>query len=181
MGAAIMSRQSWLHRVYWSKFAKPIEQRALYRFLVHSPITSIVEIGVGDGTRMQRIAKLVNLPPGTEQLRYIGVDEFESSQGRPYLSLKQAHRLAGQLGFKASLIPGPASLAIPRVAHKFSPSDLIIVDGGLDLNYPTAGPVGSWINRLAHNQSTIIASERPGGPLAMIDTSLLDLPISKAA
>lgn len=176
-----MSRQSWLHRVYWSHFAKPIEQRALFRFLVQSPISSVLEIGVGDGTRMRRMAKLVNLPSGTQQLRYIGVDEFESSQGRPFLSLKQAHRLASQLGFKASLIPGSAAQAVARVAHKFSPSDLILIDGGLDPKNPASGPLGGWINRLAHSQSTIIASEQAGGPLVVVDANLLDLPITKAA
>jgi hypothetical protein len=177
----MMSRLSWLQRVYWSKFAKPIEQRALFRFLVQTPISSILEIGVGDGVRMQRIAKLVSLRSGTDQLRYIGIDEFESSKNRAHLTLKQAHRMATQLGFKASLIPGSAEMAIPRAAHKFSPSDLIIIDGGLQLSQPMAGPIGGWLNRLAHRESTIIAAEQEGGLFTAIETSSLDLPLSKAA
>jgi hypothetical protein len=176
-----MSRHSWYQRIYWSRFSKPIEQRALFRFLTQHSIASVLEIGVGDGTRMCRIAKLANLKPGTEQLRYIGVDEFESSARHPFITLKQAHRMASQLGLKASLIPGEIATALPRVAYKFSPSDLIIADGGLDLGSVTSGPLGSWINRLAHEQTVVIAAETPGGPMVQVDLSRIELPISKAA
>lgn len=176
-----MSRQSWLQKLYWTRFAKPVEERALLRFLVHNTISSVLEIGVGDGGRMKRLAKLVHLAPNEQALRYIGVDEYESSQGRPFLTLKQAHRLATQLGFKASLIPGNISLAIPRVAHKFGPSDLVIIDGGIDVGSPTQGIIGGWLNRLAHSQSTVIGCAQPGGTMQLISPQMLDLPISKAA
>ena len=175
-----MSRLSWLQKVYWKRFAKPIEERALYQFLVDHPITSVLEIGVGRGARMQRIAKLVNLADGVDQLRYIGVDEYESAPARPHLTLKQAHRLAAQLGLKASLIPGTVPLALPRVAHKFGPSDLIVIDGGVELGSSTMGLIGGWLNRLAHERSTVIASSQTGGVLKVIDRGLLDLPLSKA-
>lgn len=181
VGAIAMGRRSWFSRLYWTKFAKPVEQRALYQFLINHPISSVLEIGVGSGLRMQLISQLVTLLPGTEQLRYIGVDEFESSTNWVHLTLKEAHRIASQLGFKASLIPGTVQSAVPRVAHKFSPSDLIIVDGGIDLDRPTSGPVGGWLNRLAHSRSTVIASGTQGGPMVILPSQSLDLPIVKAA
>jgi len=180
-GGDKMSRQSWWQKIYWTRFAKPIEERTLFKYLIQHPVSSILEVGVGEGARMKRIAKLVNLASGSDQLRYIGVDEFESAQGRPFLTLKQAHRLASQMGFKASLIPGSAPQALPRVAHKFGPSDLIIIDGGIDLSSPTTGVIGSWLNRLAHSQSTVIASNQVGGALGVIERKLLELPLSKAA
>lgn len=176
-----MSRQSWLHKLYWKHFAKPVEERAIFRFLLENSLTSLLEIGVGDGSRMKRIAKLVRLNSGTQQLRYIGVDEFESAQGRTFLTLKDAHRMATQLGFKASLIPGTAAMAIPRVAHKFGPSDLIIVNGGIDLDLPTTGPIGSWLNRLAHDQSTVIACSQYNGAMTVLSRNRLELPLTKAA
>ncbi|MEZ6135602.1 MAG: hypothetical protein R3C53_11900 [Pirellulaceae bacterium] len=145
------------------------------------PLSSILEIGVGDGSRMQRIAKLVQLPTGSQQLRYIGIDEFESAKSGRHLSLKQAHQLAGQLGFKASLIPGDHNSAIPRVAHKMGASDLVIVDGGLNPQEPLVGIIGTWLNRLAHNQSTVVACEQHGGDLVVVDSTKLDLPIRIAA
>lgn len=174
-----MSHLNWIQRNYWSRLTKPAEERALFRFLLEKPISSITEIGIGDGSRMQRIAKLVQLDAGTEQLRYIGVDEFELSQERPFLSLKQAHKLASHLGFRASLVPGVISNCLPRVAHKFSPSDLVIIDGGLDIDFPMTGPIGSWLNRIAHTDSTVLASQQPGQELQIIDPTKLELPIEK--
>ncbi len=177
-----MSRPSWLQRIYWTRFSKPVQERALAKLLINRPLTSVLEIGVGDGARMRRIAKLAQLAPQATQLRYIGIDEFESAQdGRRHLSLKQAHQLASQLGFKASLIPGDHGSAVPRVAHKMGPSDLIIVDGGLNPQAPLVGAVGTWLNRLAHSQSTVIASQEPGGELVVVASDRLELPIRLAA
>jgi hypothetical protein len=177
-----MSRLSWLQKIYWTRFAKPVEERSLVRFLIDNPVSSILEIGIGNGTRLQRIAKLVNPCVGCEQVRYIGIDEFEgSAASREHLTLKQAHQLASQLGFKASLIPGASAQGVARVAHKFGAADLIIIDGGIDLASPAVGAIGSWLNRLAHSKSTIFACGQPGQALIMVNRDLLELPIVKAA
>ncbi len=177
-----MSRLSWLQKIYWTRFSKPVEERSLVRFLIDNPINSILEIGIGNGARLQRLAKLVTPSDKCEQVRYIGVDEFEGSPTtREHLTLKQAHQLASQLGFKASLIPGTPAQAIGRVAHKFGASDLIIIDGGIDLQKPTAGVIGSWLNRLAHSKSTVIACNQVGEPLLIVNRESLELPIVKAA
>lgn len=180
-GRSIMSRLSWLQKFYWTHFGKPVEERALISQLIQHPIGSVLEIGVGDGQRMQRIAKLVQLTPGAESLRYIGTDEFESAPGGRHLSLKQAHQLATQLGFKASLIPGDACSAIPRVAHKMGACDMVIIDGGLDPSQPLSGPIGAWLNRLAHASSIVLASQDCGGTLSLVDLQQLDLPSRVAA
>lgn len=176
-----MSRPSWLQKIYWSRFSKPISERALFKHLIETPVRSILEIGVGDGARMQRIAKLVQLPANVEQLRYIGIDEFESAISGRHLSLKQAHQLASQLGFKASLVPGDHSSTIPRVAHKMGSSDLVIVDGGLNPQEPSVGLIGNWLNRIAHRESTVIACNQAGGEMLVVDCRQLELPVRIAA
>lgn len=176
-----MSRQSWWQKIYWTRFAKPVEERALARFLVNHPIQSVLEIGIGEGARLARMAKLVNLVDPSQPLRYIGVDEFESAQGRAFLTLKQAHQLATQVGFKASLIPGTPQAALPRVAHKFGPSDLVLVSSGIDPDQPMSGPIGSWLDRLAHSRSTVIAASQVGTDLVVLDARKLTLPLSRAA
>ncbi len=63
------------------------------------PISSVLQVSVGDGARMKRIVELAELAPGTEQLRYVGVDGFESAQdGGVHLTLKQAHQQGGCAG-----------------------------------------------------------------------------------
>ncbi len=181
-GTKFMSRPNWLQKIYWTRFAKPIEDRELFKQLISRHISSVLEIGVGDGSRMQRIAQLTQLASGTETLRYIGTDEFESARdNRRHLTLKQAHQKATQLGFKASLIPGDVNSAIPRVAHKLGASDLVIVEGGLDPAQPMASPFGAWLNRLAHSDSVVLACAQPGTALQIVNLQNIELPSRIAA
>ena len=176
-----MSRPSWYQKIFWTHFAKPAGERSLYKYLLQHPVSSILEVGVGDGQRMRRLAKLATAPDGA-QVRYIGTDEFESAvDGCLHLTLKQAHQVAAQLGFKASLIPGDVQSAIPRVAHKLGASDLLIINGGLDLSDPTSGIVGSWLNRIAHQDSVIFSCENHGSPLQSVDTRRLGLDVASRA
>lgn len=164
-----MSRLTWVQRVYWTRFSKPVSERELVRQLIAQPIASLLEIGVGRGERMQRIAQLVTLSADTERLRYIGVDEFEAANNpASHLTLKVAHQLAGQAGFKASLIPGDIKSAMPRVAHKFGPSDLIVIDGGLDPAQPHTSAITPWLNRIAHDNTIILTCAAPGRPLVLL-------------
>ncbi len=160
-----MGRLNWFQRFYWQKLAKPVAERELFRQLISHPIASVLEIGVGDGQRMQRIVQLAELAPGVTQLRYVGVDEFESSKdGGVHLTLKQAHQQASQLGLRANLIPGELKSAMPRVAHKIGPSDLVIVNGGLDPAQPLAGPIGQWLFHITHEKSILLAASQAGQP-----------------
>ena len=164
-----MRRLTWIQRVYWTRFSKPISDRELARQLIANPIASLLEIGIGRGERMRRIAQLVTLSADTERLRYIGVDEFEAAKdGGQHLSLKTAHQVASRVGFKVSLIPGDIKSAMPRVAHKFGASDLIVIDGGLDPAQPNASPITPWLNRIAHDNSIILACAQPGQTLTLV-------------
>lgn len=165
---------NWLQKQYWTRIAKPAEDRALFQHLVSQPVGSILEVGIGLGQRMKQIAKLVELPAGVEHLKFIGTDEFEAaSDSRNHLSLKQAHQIAGALGFKATLIPGDIQSAIPRVAHKMGAVDLIIADGCVDPRNPLNSFLGQWIDHVAHSETTIVASASRGDVLQCLKASNL--------
>ncbi len=165
-----MSRLSWYQKIYWTHFSKPVEDRALFRQVIENQVGSILEVGLGDGQRMQRIAKLWRQTGGQESLRYIGTDEFEAAQdGGKHLRLKQAHQFAAQLGLKATLIPGEVESAIPRVAHKMGTADLIIADGHLDPQNPLGGIVGSWLNHITHESTILLACAQRGRVLQVVD------------
>ena len=164
-----MGRLNWFQRFYWQRLAKPVSERELFRHLISTPISSVLEVGVGAGQRMKRLAQLAQLVPGATQLRYVGVDGFESANdGRSHLTLKQAHQLATQLGLRANLIPGYLRSAMPRVAHKIGASDLVIIDGEFDVREPLAGPVGQWLLHITHAKSTVLATAISGGQLTRV-------------
>lgn len=163
-------------------FGQPVQQRDLFRFLIRTPVRSILEVGIGNCQRMKCIAKLVHTPAGVEEVRYIGTDEFEAAvESSGHVSLKQAHQIAGGLGFKASLIPGDVASAVPRVAHKMGASDLIIVDGGLDPQNPMASALGPWFNHLTHESTVVFGCRDKGDKLVKINLALTKQDASRAA
>ena len=159
-----MTRLSWLQRLYWRYLSKPANERDLFLHVLENPISSILEIGIGSGERAKRLLPLCSKPEGVAQIRYAGVDPFESaSAGQPHLNLKQAHRMLAELGVKAHLIPGEPQSALPRVVSLVQPSDLILIDGVWDNDSDAAKAVQTWLPRVSHSQSAIFASKTVGG------------------
>jgi hypothetical protein len=57
---------------------------------------------------------------------------------------------------------------MPRVAHKFGASDLIVIDGGFDPKQPQSSPITPWLNRIAHEKSIILACAQQGQTLTLV-------------
>jgi hypothetical protein len=164
-----MARLSWTQRLYWRYFSKPVGYRELYLHAIETPIASILEIGIGSGERIQQVLSLSHAPEGVAQIRYAGVDPFESaSDGKKHLHLKTAHRLLAEFGVKAHLIPGDTVTALPRVAHTVMPSDLIIIDGEWSAQSAVGRAIHEWLPRLCHAKSTIFASTTASGTLSKV-------------
>jgi hypothetical protein len=153
-----MSRLSWTKRFYWRYLSKPATERALFLHVLENPVSSILELGLGNGDRFARVIPLCSKPDGVTQIRYAGVDLFESAPpGTPHLPLKTAHRKLAELGVKANLIPGDTIAAIARVANVVLPSDLVIVDGRWNSGDEISQAIQQWLPRLCHDHSTIFA------------------------
>lgn len=161
-----MARLSWLQRLYWRYLSKPASERDLFLHVLETPISSILEIGIGSGERAKRLLPLCTKAEGVTQIRYAGVDPFESAPaGQPHLHLKQAHRMLAELGVKAHLIPGDPQFAISRVANTVLPSDLVIIDGSFGCDTDTGKTIETWLPRLCHSNTTIFACDKQGGSL----------------
>lgn len=153
-----MSRLSWTKRFYWRYLSKPASERSLFLHVLETPVSSILELGLGNGDRFTRVIPLCTKPQGVNQIRYAGVDQFESAPaGAPHLPLKTAHRKLAELGVKANLIPGDTLAGIARVANIVLPSDLVIVDGRWNSGDDISQAIHQWLPRLCHDQSTIFA------------------------
>ena len=166
----IMARLSWVQRLYWRSFSKPVSERALCVHAIENPLASILEIGMGNGDRIKRLLPLCTKADGTPQIRYVGVDAFESAApGVPHMQLKAAHRMLAEFGVKAHLIPGDPTNALARVAHTVLPSDLIVIDGAWGEDSPQGHAIAEWLPRLCHSKSTIFATAKQGGILGRVD------------
>jgi hypothetical protein len=166
---AIMAKPSWLNKIYFRYFSKPLNDRPVMLYIMENPVSSILEIGMGSGQRTKQLLKWCQLPKDAAQLRYVGVDLFESSpEDRPHLKLKQAHRMLSEAGAKAHLIPGDVTSALSRVANTVHPSQLVIIDGGYDSAEVSGKTIQQWLPRLATEHSAIFASIHPGGAFERI-------------
>jgi hypothetical protein len=164
-----MARLSWVQRLYWRYLSKPVSERALFLHVIDNPFASILEIGIGSGERIKQVLPLCAPPEGCTQIRYVGVDAFESAGPNvPHMNLKAAHRMLAEFGVKAHLIPGDSTNALARVAHTVLPSDLIIIDGSWGADTPQGKAVADWLPRLCHSKSTIFASSIQGGALQKV-------------
>lgn len=164
-----MARLSWTQRLYWRFFSKPVGQRGLFLHAIESPIGSILEIGIGSGERIKQLLKLCTPPEGVSQIRYAGVDPFESAKvDVPHMNLKAAHRMLAAFGVKAHLIPGDPTNALSRVAHTVLPSDLVIIDGEWGTDTTQGRAIADWLPRLCHGNSTIFACSVKGGALVKV-------------
>ncbi len=164
-----MARLSWVQRLYWRYFSKPASDRALILHAIENPVASILEIGIGSGERIKQLLPLCTLANGASQIRYVGVDAFESAGPEvPHMNLKAAHRMLAEFGVKAHLIPGDPSSALARVAHTVLPSDLVIIDGGWGAESPQAKAIADWLPRLCHSESTIFAASAQGANLVKV-------------
>lgn len=166
---AMMAKPSWLKKLYVRYFSTPVADRAVLLYVMDHPVASILEIGIGSGRRTKQLLHHCRLPAGVEQLRYVGVDMFESSpESREHLKLKQAHRMLSEAGAKAHLIPGDATSALSRVANTVHPSQLVIIDGGYDSSDISGKTLQQWLPRLATEDAAIFAAAQQGEPLERI-------------
>jgi len=177
-----MTRPTWFQKLQLRYLSKPITDRPVLLHLLENRVGSILEIGLGAGDRTKKMLFWNHLPDGATQLRFVGVDPFESSdEGRPHLKLKQAHRMLSEAGVKTLLVPGDASNALPRVAHSAQPFDLVVIDGGYDRDSQVGMAILHWLPRLTAENGTVFACDKPGGMLQKVTVERHEQSLRRAA
>jgi hypothetical protein len=111
-----------------SHFGKPACNREIYKAIKKFKVHSIVEVGMGDGTRAETLIQIAQKFSLTETIRYTGIDMFEGREdGQPKLMLKEMHKRLNVLGIKAQLVPGSPEMGISRIANSHLRTDLIVI------------------------------------------------------
>ncbi len=105
-----------------------------------SGASSVLEVGVGDGTRATAVlSSLMKSRPDAE-LKYIAVDLFEMADG--HVTLKDFYRLIRTIDIKPNLIPMPFRPGLTRVAYTVGAVDLLLLaDPHLDAADPIVARV----------------------------------------
>ena len=128
-----MSAAGFFKSVYLQYLSKPPEYRKVYAAIRRRKPRSIVELGVGDGTRAQRIIAMAQRYHEGE-VRYTGVDLFEArDDAQTGLPLKSAYKLLRSTGAKVQLVPGDPFSALARTANSLTGTELLIISSDQDV------------------------------------------------
>ncbi|MDA7949974.1 MAG: hypothetical protein MPJ24_00670 [Pirellulaceae bacterium] len=116
-------------------FSKPTHQRVLYKYLLNNPLSSIVEIGLGNGESALETLNFIEYcqkkkwksrNPSDRRLRYTGIDLFEMGK-KKNLTLKETYQKLRQTSAQIRLLPGTAQSVLPRYANTLLKIDLILI------------------------------------------------------
>ena len=122
-----MSAKHFLNSLYLVWFSKPKCDRVLYRFLKRQKASSIVEIGLSDLARSQRLIEMADRC-SLGEVRYTGIDLFEARPADwPSMTLKQTHQTLARTGASVRLIPGDPYAALSRYANHLGNTQLIVI------------------------------------------------------
>ncbi|QDV15101.1 hypothetical protein CA51_50130 [Rosistilla oblonga] len=162
-----MGLADWWYVFQTTRLSKPAEDRVLFRATANRKIQSVLETGLGDGTRCDRLLQWLQHHDSVPT-RYAAIDQFEAGGG---LSLKQFHAKMTGVGIKPMPVPGTLATGLPRVAHTIGAVDLVILDQDHEgLSDPS---ILNFLPRIVHAETVVIATDAETGALYSVDASEL--------
>lgn len=111
-----------------SRFSKPGNDRIAYQAIKKSRFTSIVEVGLADGTRCENLIRVAQKFSPDTKIRYTGIDLFDARENEAPLTLLDTHKRLNSLGAKAKLVPGEFADGIQRIANSHMRTDLVVIE-----------------------------------------------------
>jgi predicted O-methyltransferase YrrM len=144
-----------------ANFSRPASDRCLYRAIRKGRVASIVEIGIGQGLRALRMIEMAVC--SGRQVRYTGIDEFESrgSDAVEGLTLKHAYQCLRQTQAAIQLVPGDPLAALTRTANSLTATDLLVISCDVDAD----SLLRAWwyVPRMLHRGSLVYVEESVSG------------------
>ncbi|MFG0267885.1 MAG: hypothetical protein ACF8AM_22440 [Rhodopirellula sp. JB055] len=104
------------------------EHDGLVKTLTKLQPVSVLEIGVGDGSRTPAVVNA--LAEANPALKYAVIDQFEMVGGT--VKLRDFHGQLTGLPIRPSIIPEPSARGVVTVLHRLGMMDAIILDPSLD-------------------------------------------------
>jgi len=149
-----MSQLGTLKYTYLAHLSQPSTDRVLYRSIDKCPVRSILELGVGDGVRAQRLLAIAMRNVSDAGLCYTGIDLFEDRPaGLDRIALKQAYQQLRQQHVKVQLVPGDPFEALARISNYISGIDLVVVAGDQDPD--SLARAWMFLPRMIHAQTRV--------------------------
>lgn len=147
---------SFWQAFWWSRFGQLAEDRICYQIIQKHKFTSILEFGLEDGIRSERMIQVALRAAGIRPVHYVGIDLFEGNpdpEAEP-LSLKEAHTQLGSLGARVKLIPGDPYSALSRIANQLKDIELVVI--GFDQDPELVTRCWSYLPRFLTEDAVVL-------------------------
>ena len=129
----------------------------LVRELKDCSATSVLEIGVGDGSRAVEVVMFLS-QQSDNPIRYAGIDQFEMSGGET--TLMQFHQKLRAASIRPQLFPEPTASGLLRVAHTIGMMDLVLIaDDSVDCD---SAKFRGLLSRVVHQGTRILRLDSVG-------------------
>jgi len=132
------------------------EHDGLLKLIAAAQPSSVLEIGVGDGSRMPAILTMLTqsgVQPGN--LKVIVIDEFEL--GGSELTMRDYHRQLAGLAIRPVIIPEPIGRGLVNVAHRFGMIDVVLIDS--QAGESATEELATYLGKVTHQGSVILRQE----------------------
>jgi hypothetical protein len=153
---------SRLKTFYLTHLAKPASDRIVYKAILREGCRRIVELGVGNLERAQRMIEAAAAVHERASIHFTGIDPFEDrGPSRDRLTLIDAHRQLRQSGAKIKLLPGEPCESLARAANALGTVDLLLISA---MQEPERlERLWFFIPRLLHEGSLVFLEEAAKG------------------
>lgn len=172
IGPAMLPR--WLDHLWLTRFSLPAGERILARHVLARRPARILELGLGNLRRAERLLHLAADGARGTPVTYVGIDRFESRQPAegPGVSLKEAHRRLHGLG-SVRLVPGNVDSTLSRLCNHLGAFDLVVVAA----DTPPRELERAWlfVQRLVGTDTTVFVESRGGAWVPLSRSQLADL------
>ena len=137
---------------------KPAHDRLIYKLIKHRNIGSIVEFGMGDGSRCCNMLAIAQKFKGESKIKYTGVDLFDArEEDQTPLKLIEMHRKLNAIDAKTQLVPGDLASALPRIANAHVRTDMVIISAGFEEEDFEATQM--FLPRMLHPNSVVLIQD----------------------
>ncbi len=150
-----------------STLSKPVENRLVYKTIKKNQFRSIIEVGLGDGSRSEKIIRVAKKFAVSSSIRYTGVDLFEGrDESQSELSLRQMHKRLSSSDAKVQLVPGDLYPSLTRIANSHVRTDLILISAGYSKE--DLAPCWFYFPRMLHAGSKFMIQTKVGEPFKLL-------------
>lgn len=127
---------------------------ALCRHIKKLKASTVLEVGIGDGTRAEDIIQTLRSTDPNAKIHYSVIDQFEMNGGE--VTLKDYHQNLRTIGVTPNLIPMPVEQGLHRVANTVGFIELIVL-GEVDMT--AVAPV---LERITNESTVVLKSSEDG-------------------